>query len=142
MTYLKTQQLAYKFAEKEYIAPAPPVYVGDDENFHNQRVRLEGFFHDLYSNLRASLTEIEGDLAVLKHKKIDSGVLKTLGRVFHQISNLTKQVNPQDPYKAVADLANWFNDANNKMIVENINFIINEFLKQNKLFSLEESVEK
>lgn len=133
MTYLKTQELAYKFADKvEYIEPAPPLYISDDDNYHYQRVRLEDFFHDLYSNLRASLTEVEGDLAVLRLKRVEPGVLKMLGRVFHQISDLTKQVNPQDPYKAVSALSEWFNDSNNKAIVENLNFIIKEFLKQNK----------
>lgn len=133
MTHHKVQQLSLKYADKVEHLGTKPVYVGDDERFHAQRVRLEDFFYDFYQGLRKALSEVEGDLLALKEKSLEPSVLKMLGRVFRQIADLTKEASPENPYMAVNKLSDWLNNKNNKVIVDNLNFIIQKFLEENKV---------
>jgi hypothetical protein len=132
MTYHKIQQLAVKFADRADNIVHKPVYLGDDEKFHLQRTRLEDFFYDVYQGLRRALNEMEGDMLALKEAKMEPSTLTVLGRVFHQLNELTKQATPENPYLAVSKLAEWLDNKHNKSIVENLNFIIDKFLSNKK----------
>jgi hypothetical protein len=133
MSYYKIQELAFKFADRADSITHKPIYLGDDDKFHAQRARLEEFFFDFYQGLRRSLNEIEGDILSLKEAKMDPSVLKVLGQVFHQLNDITRQANPENPYLTVKKLLEWLNSKTNKSIIDNLQFIITNFLRNRKL---------
>lgn len=140
MSYCKIQKLADKFADRPETIGFRPIYLGDDENIHNQRLRLEEMFHDLYQGFRSSLNEIEGDILALKVMGLDSDTLKAMGKVVHDINHLVKQLNPENPYIVINQLYAWINDRNNKSILDNLDFITKAFVKKQQNFSLSKGV--
>lgn len=90
MSHKKVQQLANKLATGSL-----------NEQYQEQRVKLEKFSETFLRQLRAALNELEGDLFTLKHREFDRTQWKELGLFWRTCIELYKQIDESKPYEGV-----------------------------------------
>lgn len=124
MTYVKLIELEEKFTTK--LAQNE-----EESGLQEQRNKLSKFYHKFTRELYALTNEMDGDLLVLKEKGLSSDLLKLFNGVKGHIISVTKQINPYAPYDGAMDLIEWASQKETKATLNNLNFIIQEFLKRN-----------
>lgn len=121
MSNKQVQQLADKLANKH------------NEAWKAQRERLESFYYDTSKFFRTIINEMDGDLLLLKEMGIDIDVQKMLGKVFHNFVELYKNIDPEHPYAGIQNIIEWASSKENTILFDNLNFLFNEYLRQNKV---------
>lgn len=116
MTHKRVIELANKFANQH------------NKEWQDQRERLEAFYYDTSKFFKALISEMNGDLLTLKFKDIHPDVLKTFGDVTHKILSLYLEIDPDHPYVGLENLINWAESKQTKVLLENLEFLIKEYL--------------
>jgi hypothetical protein len=120
MTNQDVMQVAIKLANKY------------NEAWKEQRARLETFYYDTSRFLKALITEMDGDLATLKHRQVHGDVTKMFADIAHQLTDLYVDIDPEHPYTGMARLVNWVESKPTKIKLDNLQFLIKEYLKKTK----------
>lgn len=120
MTHKKVIELANKFANQH------------NKEWQAQRERLETFYYDTSKFFKALINEMNGDLLVLKHKDIHPDVIKTFGDTIHKLLSLYLDIDPEHPYAGIEKLINWADNKQTKVLLENLEFLIKEYLFRGK----------
>lgn len=118
MTNKDVMQVAVKLANKY------------NEAWNEQRERLETFYYDTSRFLKALITEMDGDLATLKHRGVHSDVIKMFGEIAYELTKLFVAINPEQPYTGIERLVNWVESKSTKNKLDNLQFLIKEYLKR------------
>jgi hypothetical protein len=117
------QKLANKFVGTHFEA----------DKLEKQKEVFESFYYDNVAELKAILNEMSGDLWILKEKNLPLDLRQLLGKIFQQVLDLYKDINPKEPYSGTLNLVNWANSKTNKAILENLNFLIQKHLEKNEI---------
>lgn len=125
MTTKKIFELGDKFARKME-------QMNDNEKFSQQREKIAKFSHKFLGELKAIISEMDGDFAVLKIKNLDPKTLEAFADIRTHILYMMKQIDPEHPYDGTIELAKWADSKNTKLILNNLDFIITHFLEQQK----------
>ncbi len=104
-----------------------------DEKFHLQRERLEKFYHDLHLKLKILLSEMEGDIRVLKEKGFEKEMWKIFVNVWKDLLTISHQLTPDKPYPAAAALVAYVKTRPHKAVIDNLDYLVQHFLKQNEV---------
>jgi hypothetical protein len=125
MTTNKIFELGEKFAKKLE-------QNNDNARFSQQREHINKFSHKLLGELKSILNEMDGDLLVLREKKIDPNVLTSFKNIKSAILTLFKDIDPMHPYEGTERLIRWAEHRTNKSMLDNLHFIISHYLDTNK----------
>lgn len=126
MTYVKLIELEEKFSKK--------IAQNDEESgLQDQRSKLSKFYHKFTRELYSLINEMDGDALVLKEKGLSPDLLKMFNGIKGHITSAVKQINPYIPYDGAMNLIEWANQKETKATLNNLNFIIQEFLKTNEV---------
>lgn len=104
-----------------------------NEEFRLQRERLTNFAHDLHLKLRMLLGEMEGDLMVLRERKLDKNVWKIFAKLWSDLIEIAKSIDPNDPYTAGNKLVSYVKNRPYRAIIENLEFLIKNHLKNTEV---------
>lgn len=104
-----------------------------NEQFRLQRERLEHFSHDLLLRLRMLISEMEGDLKVLKIKNLDKKVWKIFAKLWGQLIEIAKHLDSGKSYQSAQAVIDLVKTRPHKAIVENLEFLIQHHLKQTEV---------
>ena len=126
MSYTKLLELEQRFSKK--IAQS-----NDNIRFQEQRDRLSKFYHKLVRELNSIVSEMEGDIVALKARGLDPNTIKVFRDFRGHIINLIKNIDPEKPYEGTLKLIAWMHERMNKATLDNLNFIIQEHLKNNQV---------
>jgi len=116
------QKLANKFLEHHF----------DNDKMEKQKEMFEIFYYDKVGELKSIINEMSGDLLLIKEKHLHLDIRQLFGKVYQQIIDLYKEIDPQDPYPGTLNLINWANSKTNKSILENLDFLIQKHLEKNE----------
>jgi hypothetical protein len=72
---------------------------------------------------------MEGDIRVLKEKNFDKGMWRIFVNVWQDILNISKEITPDKPYQGAGKLVNYVNSKPHKSIIDNLEYLIQHFLK-------------
>lgn len=114
------EKLANKFVNEHFTAK-------------NNKEKLENFYYDNVGKLKYIISEMSGDLLILKEKNFPLDLRQLLGKIYQQILDLYKEINPEDPYPGTLNFINWANAKHNKSLLENLDFLIQKHLKNNEI---------
>lgn len=120
MTNQDVMQVAIKLANKY------------NEAWKEQRERLETFYYDTSRFLKSLITEMDGDLATLKHRRVHGDVIKMFGDIAHELTDLYVAIDPEHPYAGMEKLVSWAESKPTKIKLDNLQFLIKEYLKKTK----------
>jgi hypothetical protein len=123
MSSTLVQRLANKIAHEHFT----------DEKLKQQKDRLEEFYYDTTGALKNIVNELAGDLFILKEKGFNPELRQLLIKIYQQIIDLYKDIDPRDPYPGTLNLINWANAKQNKAILENLEFLIENHLKKHEV---------
>lgn len=121
MTHKKVIELANKFANQH------------NKEWQDQRERLESFYYDTSKFFRTLINEMDGDLLTLKQKNIHPDVIKMFSDITHKLISLYLDIDPEHPYKGIDNLINWTESKETKVLLENLEFLIKEYLFRGKI---------
>ncbi|HEX2549580.1 MAG TPA: hypothetical protein VHM20_07115 [Gammaproteobacteria bacterium] len=117
------QKLANKFIDTHF----------QKDKLEKQKEMFESFYYDNLSQLKAILNEMSGDLWLLKEKELPLDLRQLLSKIFQQLVDLYKEIDPQEPYSGTLKLINFVNSKSNKSILENLDFLIQKHLEKNQI---------
>lgn len=122
MSHRKVLELAKKFAEKNL-----------NEQYQQQRERLEEFGYDFTDKLRAILNEMAGDLVTLREKGYDKTSFKQLANLYQNIIELRKNFDYYRPYVSVERIAEFIFSNDMLKIIKHLDYTIQKHLKENEV---------
>lgn len=117
------QKLANKFLETHF----------EPDKLEKQKETFEDFYYENLGVLKAILNEMSGDLLILKEKELSLDLRQLLGKIYQQIIDLYKDIDPRDPYPGTNHLINWASSKTNKSILENLDFLIKKHLEKSEI---------
>lgn len=123
MSSNSVQKLANKFIETHF----------DTSKLQKQKEIFENFYYDNLSQLKAILNEMSGDIWLLKEKELPVDLRHLLSKIFQQLLDLYKEIDPNDPYPGTLKLINWTNSKSNKSVLENLDFLIQKHLEKHAI---------
>lgn len=104
-----------------------------NQKWQEQRDRLETFYFDTSRFFRNLINEMDGDLLVLKHKDVHEDVIKMFSKFTHDLLKLYLDIDPTHPYAGMEKLVNWVDSKQTKNLLENLEFLIQTYLKKEKI---------
>lgn len=121
MSFLSVQNLANKIAQQHF---------GNNKDWNAQRERLSQFYSDVMEQIRTIISNLGGDIITLRELKGNKDVRKHLALVYSKIIELSKNIDNKYPYEGVENLSQWVENRNNKILLENLDFLIQHELKK------------
>lgn len=122
MSHQKVLELAKKFAEKSL-----------NEQYQQQRDRLEEFAYDFTDKLRAILNEMTGDLATLREKGYDKTYWKQLANLYQRLIDMRKEFDYHRPYVSAEKIYNFIFSKDMFLIIQTLHSSIQKYLKENEV---------
>ena len=116
------EKLAAKFAHEHFEAKN-----------NREKEKIESFYYDTVGQLKHIIGEMSGDLLILKEKNFPLDLRQLFGKIYQQIVDLYKEINPEDPYPGTLNFINWANAKHNKSLLENLDFLIQKHLEKNEV---------
>lgn len=118
MSYSKVITLGDKFADKKEIK--------DQENSHR-------FYEEFRRQFRALLNEMEGDYMTLRIKSFNRASLQELGRLYHNLLEMFKRLEPSEPSLTASRLVHYVTSHPIQAIINKLESEIHPFLKSNEV---------
>jgi hypothetical protein len=116
----------FKLIEK-FVALATEPHI--NEQYQAQRDMLSEFHEQFYGGIRSIISELGGDVLVLRGRKFEPSILKMLTKVHNDLVAITREINPDKPYIAAEKLVAYVLDKPNSHIIENLNFLTKHHVK-------------
>lgn len=101
-----------------------------NEQFRLQREKLGHFAHDLLLRLRMLISEMEGDLKVLRIKSFDKKMWKIFARLWNHLVDVAKSIDANKPYQSAQVIVDLVKTRPHKAIIDNLEFLVQHHLKQ------------
>jgi hypothetical protein len=123
-SYQKIHDLANKFATltEMFVAPKNPIQKHDE---------LASQFQDyLIGKLHIILNELGGDLMVMKERKFAPAMRLLLNKLYQDLIGIYKDIHSATPYLGAQELINYVDKRPNNIILDNLNFLIQEHLNK------------
>ena len=105
----------------------------NNQQFQEQREKVETFFHNFYKNYKSVIRELESNLYTLKEKKFDSDMYKIFVKLWMNLADFEKMLDPEDAYNSIKKVINFVLSRNNLAVIDNLHFLISHFLSQNSV---------
>jgi hypothetical protein len=112
------------------VFPDSKLPITKNEAFQQQRERLSKFYEHFNNNLRRIRNELDNDLANLKQRSFDPQMLKLFIKIYDNVLNIFKEINPEKPYEAAEKLASYVLDKPNAPYINNLDFLGKQHLLQ------------
>lgn len=128
MKYQKVFEMLEKFttlAAQETVYQSPV-----NIEFQNQRDRLTKFYGNFQSKLRAIISEIDGEIRILRERKFDDKMMKLLLKFHQDLISIYKEIDQDNPYPAAEKLVYYVLESPNKHIINNLDFLAKHHLQQ------------
>lgn len=122
MSYQKVLKLAQQFNEKIR-----------NEQFSQQRQKMEQFSNDFMSKLYSVINEMDGDVATLKEKEFDQNSIKKLHILLQKILGFYKNFDEKKPYVWAEKLIQYIISPDIFPIIQSLNINIQKHLKENQI---------
>lgn len=127
MTYENILELAQEFESK-----ATSVYTAPDTlKFHQQKELLSKFYDSFHRKMRTIINQLLGDLFVLTERNFDYNMTKILKKVILDLKRIMETTDTSRPYIAAGQLSSYVLDKPNKPIIDNLDYIIKNYLTNN-----------
>lgn len=121
MSHKQVLKTAIKFAQKQ------------NEQFKAQREKLEKFSDAFMKKFRTIITEMEGELFVLKQKNFNIDQWKKMSQLWRQLIEIYKKFDDDHPYNGAKELVNFISDRSISDMIAKLNNNIQKHLKENKI---------
>ena len=95
----------------------------DNEAFQEQRERLSKFSNEFSEKLRTVRNILGSDFTTLKERGFDHQMLKLFAKVYDNVLNIYKSINPEKPYVAAEKLVHYVLDKPNAPYIDNLDFL-------------------
>lgn len=95
-----------------------------------QRDKLSQFYDMFYRQLRAIISEMGSDLGTLKMRGFDTAMWQMFGKVYHNLIDISKQINEDKPYIAGEKFVHYVLGKEGAMTLDNLNFLIKHHLQK------------
>ena len=97
--------------------------------YQEQRDRLSKFHDHLKRQLRIIISEMEGDLWMLRQRKFEPKLFKTMSNVREELITIFKSIQEDKPYRAAEKLVFYATNRSTKMILDNLDFLAKHHLQ-------------
>jgi hypothetical protein len=128
MSYKKIFKLAEKFEQKLSLARTDARLP-----FDRERETLDYFSLELSKRLVGLISEMGGDIRVLKERKLPKEIISLSVEVYKNLLSIYHSISDANPFLAGEALVNYANDRKNKTILDNLQFLIPQYLKKTEL---------
>lgn len=122
MSHKKVLELAKKFAEKSL-----------NDQFQEQRQKLEQFSDDFLGKLRPILNKMEEDLLTLKEKGYDRNLWKELGMLRTRLISFYKNFSEDKPYESAQVVINFVFSKETFELIQKLHSSIQKHLKKTEV---------